>query len=152
MSPALLVDNDISAFSGKRRPQYERFLELIERGEIDAVVAYHVDRLYRRLTDLGRLTEVITAHRVEVCTVAAGDIDLSTASGRFTAQVLAAAAEHESARTGERVSAEHRSNAENGRAHGGGRPFGYDRAKVARVCWSSTRSRRPLCGRRRSAS
>ena len=123
----IIVDNDVSAYSGVSRPGYERLLTLIEAGQVDAVVAYHVDRLYRRILDLGRLAAIIERHRVEVRTVSAGEVELSTASGRFTAQILAAAAEHESARIGERVSAKHRQNAQQGRAHGGGRPYGYRR-------------------------
>lgn len=122
-----LVDNDASAFSGKRRPQYERMLDLVRRGAIDAIVAYHPDRLYRRLTDLTGLTDLVRAARVEVRTVAAGHVDLNTASGRFTAQVLGAAAEHEAARLGERVSMKLKQNAERGKAHGGWRSYGYRR-------------------------
>lgn len=123
----VIIDNDVSAYSGVERAGYEQLLRLIETGRVDVVVAYHVDRLYRRILDLGRLAAIIERHRVEVRTVSAGEVDLSTASGRFTAQILAAAAEHESARIGERVSAKHRQNATQGRAHGGGRPYGYRR-------------------------
>lgn len=123
----VLVDNDLSAFSGKRRPAYEQLLDLTRRGEVDAVVAYHPDRLYRRLADLVGLTDVVGKSGIELRTVAAGHVDLSTASGRFQAQILGAAAEHESARIGERVSMKHQANAKVGRAHGGGRSFGYDR-------------------------
>ena len=123
----VIVDNDVSAYSGVERPGYEHLLRLVETGRVDVVVAYHVDRLYRRILDLGRLAATIERHRVEVRTVSAGEVDLSTASGRFTAQILAAAAEHESARIGERVAAKHRQNASQGRAHGGGRPYGYRR-------------------------
>jgi hypothetical protein len=97
----VLIDHDLSAYSGACRPEYERLLDLVHRREIDVIVAYHHDRLYRRLADLVELTKV----------VAAGHVDLNTASGRFTAQVLGAAAEHESARTGERVSAKHHQSA-----------------------------------------
>jgi DNA invertase Pin-like site-specific DNA recombinase len=41
------VDADISAFSGKQRPQYGRMLEEIEAGLVEAVVVYHADRLDR---------------------------------------------------------------------------------------------------------
>lgn len=100
----VLVDNDLSAYSGACRPEYERLLDLVRRREIDVIIAYHPDRLYRRLADLVELTKVVASAGVEIRTVAAGHVDLNTASGRFTAQVLGAAAEHESARIGERVS------------------------------------------------
>jgi DNA invertase Pin-like site-specific DNA recombinase len=42
------VDNDLSAYSGKRRPEYERLLNDLANGSRDAVLIYHVDRLTRR--------------------------------------------------------------------------------------------------------
>ena len=42
------IDNDISAYRGKTRPEYARMLEDIEAGRRDAVIAYHQDRLTRR--------------------------------------------------------------------------------------------------------
>lgn len=129
----VLVDNDLSAYSGACRPEYERLLDLVRRREIDVIVAYHPDRLYRRLADLVELTKVVASAGVEIRTVAAGHVDLNTASGRFTAQVLGAAAEHESARIGERVSAKHYQNAERGNAHGGGRSYGYRRVAQGQI-------------------
>ncbi len=41
------VDSDISAYSGKRRPEYQRMLEEIKAGIVEAVVVYHADRLHR---------------------------------------------------------------------------------------------------------
>jgi DNA invertase Pin-like site-specific DNA recombinase len=35
----VLVDNDISAYSGKKRPGYEELLRLIESREIHTVIA-----------------------------------------------------------------------------------------------------------------
>ena len=49
----LYVDNDISAADPrKRRPEYERLLEDIKAGRIDAVVAWDLDRLHRRPIEL----------------------------------------------------------------------------------------------------
>ncbi len=87
-----LVDNDLSAYSGACRTEYERLLDPVRRREIDVIVAYHPDRLYRRLADLVELTKVIASAGAEIRTVAAGHVDLNMASGRFTAQVLGAAA------------------------------------------------------------
>ena len=130
---SVLVDNDLSAYSGAHRPGYEQLLELVRQGQIDVIVAYHPDRLYRRLADLVELTKVVAHADVEIRTVAAGHVDLNTASGRFTAQVLGAAAEHESARIGERVSMKHRQNAVQGNAHGGPRMYGYRRVARGRI-------------------
>jgi DNA invertase Pin-like site-specific DNA recombinase len=124
----VLVDNDISAFSGKRRPQYEELLRLIKSGEIEAVMAYHPDRLYRRMTDLVQLTDVLRQHPVHVRTVQGGEIDLSTATGVLQAHMTGAVAQHESARTGERVKAKKSENARKGlHVAGGHRPYGFVR-------------------------
>jgi site-specific DNA recombinase len=119
------VDNDISAFQRKRRPAYEQLLADVQAGAIDAVVAYHPDRLYRRLTDLERIIELVEKTKVKVLTANAGEFDLNTASGRMTARVVASVAQHESERIGERVSRAKKSLAAQGKASGGGRrPFG----------------------------
>jgi len=97
------------------------------------IVAHHPDRLHRRLADLVELTKVVANAGVEIRTVAAGHVDLNTTSGWFTAQVLGAAAEHESARIGERVSMKHRQNAVLGHAHGGPRMSGYRRVARGRI-------------------
>src|SRR4051794_28818806 len=46
------VDNDVSAYSGKRRPDYERMLADLADGTVDAVLVYHLDRLTRRPIEL----------------------------------------------------------------------------------------------------
>ena len=46
------VDNDFSAYGGKRRPGYERMLEDLADGVRDAVLVYHADRLTRRPIEL----------------------------------------------------------------------------------------------------
>ena len=38
-------DNDLSAFSGKRRPGYEQLLADAKAGRINVIVAWHADRL-----------------------------------------------------------------------------------------------------------
>ncbi|WP_431840838.1 recombinase family protein [Gordonia hongkongensis] len=93
-------DNDLSAYSGKTRPGFEALLDAIKCGEVDAVVCWHPDRLYRKLSDLVRLLDV--ADGVAIRTVTAGDLDLSTSSGRMMASILgsvsAAEVEHKSER------------------------------------------------------
>jgi site-specific DNA recombinase len=46
------VDNDLSAFFGKRRPGYEAMMAGLRDGIRDAVVVYHADRLTRRPIEL----------------------------------------------------------------------------------------------------
>ena len=130
------VDNDISAFRARRRPEYERLLEDLTAGRINAVVAYHPDRLYRRPADLEAFIDAVQTAGADVATVKAGDVDLSNASGRMIARILGSVSRHESERIGERVSRAKRERAAQGRPAGGGaRPFGLtaDRTELVPV-------------------
>lgn len=119
------VDNDISAYSGKRRPGYERLKADLLAGRIDAIIVWHPDRLYRRSRDLLDLIDLLGETKPEVATVQAGTVDLSTPNGRLVAKIGADVAEHESEHKAERVKAWHRQRAEAGLHNGGMRPFGY---------------------------
>jgi DNA invertase Pin-like site-specific DNA recombinase len=119
---ATLSDNDISAYSGKRRAGYEALLGMIRSGEIDVVIAWHTDRLHRSVRDLETYIEACEHHRTSTLTVRAGELDLSSAAGRMLARMLGSVARHESEQKGERVRRARRQAAERGKAHG---PLGY---------------------------
>lgn len=127
----VLVDNDVSASKGKRRPAFERLVDLLRGREADAVLTYHCDRLYRRGADLERLVTIVESSGAQVHTVAAGDVDLSTASGRMVARMLGAASQHEVERLGERAKMKSDELAAKGRAPGGRSPFGYRWERMA---------------------
>ena len=122
----LYVDNDRSAL--KARPSYELMLTDMRNGRIGAIVAWHPDRLYRRVTDLSSLVEACKAHNVQVATVNAGHIDLSTPTGRLVAGLLAQVAMYEVEHKSERWSRSWRQGREQGRPpRTGTRLFGYTR-------------------------
>lgn len=127
----LYEDNDVSAYSRKPRPAFERLMADIADGEVDAVIAWTSDRLYRRTTDLARLIDDIA--KVEVATVKSGDVDLTTADGRLRARILADVSEHESEKKGERVAAAAVQRARAGKYGGGTRRFGYTKTAEALV-------------------
>lgn len=91
----VIVDNDISATNGKRRPGYERVLELIRSGAVDTVVIWHTDRLYRLPRDLEPIIDLTEGRKLRFLTVTASEIDLNTPSGRMVARMLAAASAQE---------------------------------------------------------
>src|SRR5688572_18697240 len=74
------VDADISAYSGKRRPEYLRLLEEIDAGVIEAVVVYHADRLHRHPRELEEFIDLCERKGTKMATVS-GDVDLSTHEG-----------------------------------------------------------------------
>lgn len=126
------VDNDVSAFSGRKRPQYERMLADLRDGLRDAVVVYHVDRLTRRPIELERFVEVVTEARVQhVRFVAGGDVDVASGDGLLVLRMLAAVAANESAAKSRRVKRKMEQVAAEGRPHGGSnRPYGFEDDKV----------------------
>lgn len=121
------VDNDLSAYSGKPRPGYRRLLEDLGTGTVDAVLAWHTDRLHRAPAELEEFIRVCDTRGVEVRTVKAGELDLGTASGRMVARILGDVARHESEHKAERIRRKHLELAEAGKVVGGGsRPFGFE--------------------------
>lgn len=124
-------DNDTSAYSGKRRPAYERLWADVEAGVIDAVLAYHPKRLYRRMVALEELVSLAEKNgNTPIKTVAGGEVDLSTAAGRAIARIMAALAQMESEESGERISLSKRRTIAKGIWTGGGRrTYGYTGVK-----------------------
>src|SRR6476469_748395 len=68
----LYVDNDVSAYSGKPRPEYLRLLGDLEAKRIDAVVAWHPDRLHRSPRELEDFVTIIENAGAAVETATAG--------------------------------------------------------------------------------
>ncbi|MFL6138517.1 MAG: recombinase family protein [Frankiaceae bacterium] len=125
------VDNDLSAYSGKRRPAYERMLADLAEGRRDAVVVYHIDRLTRRPIELEQFVAIVDAARVRHVRFVVGDLDIGNGDGLLMARILAAMAANESATKSRRVRRKLEQVAAQGRPHGGSlRPFGYDDDRI----------------------
>jgi DNA invertase Pin-like site-specific DNA recombinase len=118
-----IEDNDVSASKGKR-DGYDKLLQHIEQGEVDVVVAWAVDRLTRKLTDLEDLISVAVTNNVKIVTVS-GDLDLSNPMGRLLARIMASVARNEADQKGLRHRLANQQAAEKGRAHISRRAFGY---------------------------
>lgn len=119
------IDNDVSAFSGKKRPSYRRMLDDLEAGTATVVIAWHTDRLHRSPLELEEYINLSERRGVSTHTCQAGVIDLSTPSGRMTARILGAVARQESEHKGERVARARLQAAHAGKWGGGIRPFGW---------------------------
>src|SRR6478672_9051983 len=118
-------DNDLSAFGAKTRPGFEALLDAMKTGQIDALIVWHVDRLYRSMRDLERVIEIAEANRVQIRTVQSGELDLSTSAGRLTARILGSVARAEGEHKGERQRRANAQKAAAGRWQTANRPFGY---------------------------
>jgi site-specific DNA recombinase len=124
------VDDDISAWSGKPRPEFERMLDDLRSRRIGAVLAWHLDRLTRHPRELEAFIDLCDELRVELGCVT-GEVDLGSHIGRLTARVLGGLARYESDHKSERIRRKHEEIAVKGRVSGGGsRPYGYEADKV----------------------
>ncbi|MET8765819.1 recombinase family protein [Streptomyces sp. NPDC004658] len=119
------VDNDISAYSGKKRPDYQRMLADLDQGAATIVIAWHTDRLHRSPLELEEYINLCERRGVTTQTVQAGELDLATPSGRMTARIHGAVARQESEHKGDRVARARRQKAMSGEWAGGIRPFGW---------------------------
>jgi DNA invertase Pin-like site-specific DNA recombinase len=119
----VFVDNDVSAYSGKRRPGFEALLEAVSRGQCGAAVTWKSDRLARRGRDLQRFLDACELHGVTLTSVTEPSFD--GAAGLLMLRLVSSFAEHESSVKSERVARAAKQRAERGRPHGGNRRFGY---------------------------
>jgi hypothetical protein len=86
---ALPTRYDDGGFTGGNleRPALTRLMDDIERGEIDTVVVYKVDRLSRSLLDFARLVERFEKRRVAFVSITQ-HFDTSTSMGRLVLHIL----------------------------------------------------------------
>src|SRR5438309_10588612 len=82
------VDDDVSAYSGKRRPEYSRMLNDLRCGSIGGVVVYHLDRLHRQQRELEEFFDVCKAAGVDHLATVTGELDLANPDDRFQARIL----------------------------------------------------------------
>jgi site-specific DNA recombinase len=123
---ATFTDNDVSAYRSKRRSEFEQLLDALKDGQFDAVLVWHVDRLYRSLKDLERLIDIAEVARIRLETVNSGQLDLSTSAGRMVSRILGSVARQESEHHGERRREKNAQRRADGQFNKEGyRPFGY---------------------------
>ncbi|MDH6236243.1 recombinase family protein [Cryobacterium sp. CG_9.6] len=118
------TDNDISATTGKVRPDFEAML----KAQPEAIIAWHQDRLLRLTKDLERVIEL----NVPVYTVTAGTLDLTTPAGRAVARTVAAWSQYEGEQKATRQVAANVQRAVSG-VHSGRMGYGYRREGAAAV-------------------
>jgi site-specific DNA recombinase len=125
----IYCDNDLSAYSGKRRPQYQRLLQDARDGVISAIVAWDADRLTRLPVENEQLIELCEKYGIALATVT-GEYDLATSGGRMHFRIKGAVARHESEHRAERVRLKHEELRAAGKYWGGQRGFGHRVVKV----------------------
>jgi DNA invertase Pin-like site-specific DNA recombinase len=123
---AVVDDNDISAsrYARKRRPGYQSVLRMVDDGEADAIVAWHLDRLWRQPRELEDLIDRATYSGLTVATLN-GDIDLRTSDGKFQARILVNVAAKASDDASNRILRQKLQRRSEGRPTGGAAAFGW---------------------------
>jgi site-specific DNA recombinase len=122
----VFCDNDVSAYSGKPRPQYLKMLDLLVAGGADVVLVWHTDRLHRSNAELEDYINVVEPREIATETVVGGLIDLNTPMGRMVARQLCTIARYESEHRAERVAMARERQARQGKFGGGRRPYGFE--------------------------
>lgn len=119
-------DNDVSAFTGKVRPEYQALLDDLAAGLVDAILVWHTDRLHRRPIELEAFIDLVEDRDIQIRAVQGGALDLGSSAGRMTARILGSVARQESEHKGDRIRRARQQRALEGRWNGGRRCYGYE--------------------------
>jgi site-specific DNA recombinase len=138
------VDQDVSAYTGRLRPEYGRLRADIEGRAIDAVAIYRADRLHRQPRELEAFIDLCQAVGLTNVASVSGDLDLTTHEGQLVARITGAVAKNESDVKSQRIRRQKEQAAEQGKLSGGGtRAYGWeadkktirlDEAEIVREC------------------
>lgn len=121
-------DLDVSAYSGRRRPAFERLLASLDR--YDVIVFWRLDRVARSTVEFGKILEA--CDKTSTALVSATEpFDTSTPIGEAMAWIVMVFAQLESRTIGLRVRSSQEHLVESRRWRGGRRPFGWQVVPVA---------------------
>lgn len=119
-------DNDTSASKTRgARTAWNKMLEDAKQQKFDAVIAVDVDRLLRRIDDLGPLG----ALGVSILTVDR-ELDISTTEGELMGSIMAVIARYEVRHKADRQRRANAYRASQGRPTAGKRPFGFQKDRM----------------------
>ncbi len=122
-------DNSKSAWRhDRKRPGWDAMLAAINRGDVNAIIVYHGDRLIRQPWDLELLLRLADERQIQLASPT-GHRDLSNEDDRFILRIEAAAACREVASTSRRMKDMFSRQAARGIARlggRGGRAFGFE--------------------------
>lgn len=118
---------DDGGYSGgsMERPALQALLADIEKGQVDVVVVYKVDRLTRSLTDFAKIVERFDKRGVSFVSVTQA-FNTTTSMGRLTLNVLLSFAQFEREVASERIRDKIGASRRKGMWMGGSVPVGYD--------------------------
>lgn len=114
-------------FSGKNmsRPELKRLISDIERGEIEKIICYRLDRISRSIMDFGGIWKICDNNKTQFVSVNE-NFDTSTPFGRAAIYIIMVFAQLERETTAERVTDNYYQRIKSGAWPGGPAPFGFD--------------------------
>ncbi len=107
------------------RPALQRALATLKSGAANALLIFKLDRLTRRIIDLGSLLEKYFGDERRALLSVSEQIDTSSAAGRLVLNMLMTVAQWERETIGERTKSAMQHLAEQGKYVGGKVPYGY---------------------------
>ena len=122
--PGVFDDGGISGET-MDRPALKEFLTLVEKGEVQVIVVYKIDRLTRSLPDFARIVEVLDRQNASFVSVTQ-QFNTTTSMGRLTLNVLLSFAQFEREVTSERIRDKIAASKKKGIWMGGCPPLAYD--------------------------
>ena len=135
----IVEDAGISA-KNLKRPGVQRVLKLARKKQVDAVVIYKLDRIFRSTVDALETTRLfdkwgVSFHSIEET------LDTQSAMGRFFFTLTAALAEMERCIIGERTKAALSHKRSRNEKTGGDIPYGYDLTPAGMLIKNETEQR-----------
>ncbi|ADZ44501.1 TPA: recombinase family protein [Yersinia enterocolitica] len=92
--PQRIIEEHISgSIAASERPGFIRLLDRMENG--DVLIVTKLDRLGRNAMDIRKTVEQLAVSEIRVHCLALGGVDLTSAAGKMTMQVISAVAEFE---------------------------------------------------------
>ncbi|HEY3364062.1 MAG TPA: recombinase family protein [Symbiobacteriaceae bacterium] len=133
LNPELVFIDDGYSGGNLERPGMRQLRELIQRGEVDCIVVFKIDRLSRNIVDATQLVLVEWKDRCHLRCVRQ-PIDTTSETGRMIFSILATFADFERAQITERTFQGRLRRIKEGQAYGGPHvPFGLMATGVAGV-------------------
>lgn len=99
---AQYIFEDVQKGRDKKRPNYDKLIDLVKRGKIRKIIITRIDRITRSLNTLKKLVEILNKHEVDLI-VLDQKIDLVTAQGKLLLNILGTLAEWEVDLMSERI-------------------------------------------------
>ncbi|MFI3241732.1 MAG: recombinase family protein [Alphaproteobacteria bacterium] len=122
--PTIYEDGGFSG-GNMKRPGFQKLLSDVERGFVDMIVVYKIDRLTRSLTDFSKMIEIFEKHNVSFVSVTQ-QFNTSTSMGRLTLNMLLSFAQFEREVGSERVRDKIAASKKKGMFMGGLPSLGYN--------------------------